>query len=255
MKEWEKHLVNIEEFNKEYFKSSVELNNALVYFELIASKLSPVSQDIESTRDFSDQLTKKRFELINGVVAVFIDACNNNMWQRIATDLGYGSGNYFEHYLSYFTPQEKTAQTGNKLVESVAFKMVEKIADDGSISGDEMYGHLVLPIEFVYEANSGKADISTWLEGVPHDGVYLKYYYEKSKNILPVEYKITDDNVSIFKMHNNIYESIDGTEPIIVDGIDLEKEYVESSIAEAKIVADLLNKLAAMKLYKIKTQE
>jgi hypothetical protein len=259
MYEWEKYVGRGDEFNKEFLKSSEELKNALVLFEMLASRL-PIGQDMESARTFSNELAEKRYKLICGVVGIFVDACIENMLQRPPQFLADDSSRNFEHYLTYFTAQEKTAQTGEKFVESVGFRMVENIDEDGEAQGDEMFGHLVLPIDFVYSVNSGEIEINSWLDMVQHDGVYLKYYYDnKLKNKLPIEFKITEDSVAVFEIKKSPDDAVRDMQSIFGtsenEEISLEEEVAKSNITEAKIVAGLLDKLAVMKLYKFKTQE
>ena len=96
-----------------------------------------------------------------------------------------------QQYLDYSDPSEKTAQQGKKYVETVSFRLVEDIDEDGEAQGDEMIVRFMLPQSFLMAANVGSMEVDNWLATV--DEVVVKHISsDKTKPVLP-EYIISTE--------------------------------------------------------------
>jgi hypothetical protein len=108
-----------------------------------------------------------------------------------------------------------------------------------------------LPIDFIAAANLNTLNVDEWLNNI--DAVYLKIIYDQSKNLMPVEYLISNEGVTTYRPIFSAEEADRELEPIFDDDREIVEEIIRSDINEADIVAELFERLAKMRLFRFKT--
>jgi hypothetical protein len=219
-------------------------------FELKAS-LYPISRLFKEKAPLDNERAEKRAQFIEATKEKLIEASKNNSRQVYDGPETSGETYIFDHYLSYFNREERTAQQGYNFKETVAFRMVESVSDDGEPYGDELFGHFILPIDFIAAANLNTLNVDEWLNNI--DAVYLKIIYDQSKNLMPVEYLISNEGVTTYRPIFSAEEADRELEPIFDDDREIVEEIIRSDINEADIVAELFERLAKMRLFRFKT--
>jgi hypothetical protein len=208
-----------------------------VEMDLYRDEISIISQRAR------ELFTSKSLEVLQDVIA-------NDVEQYKVVTLGAKKGQWFDRYHTEHLKEEKTAQVGYEFKPTIGFRLADGVDDNGEPLGNILEARFVTYANVHISENTNPRDVTEYLSQT--DEIYVKYTRVDDNNRphKSAGLRVTTHGIQLLELiigDDDIDDMVCRAQPesqfLLVDG----------EIGVAEVAAELIGKLASMKLVKYKT--